>query len=417
MKNWAGNHRYRVRRLLEPRSIDELQQMVARSEAIRAIGTRHSFNDLGDSDGDLVSLAGLPRVLAIDEVARTATVDGGARFGDICEPLHLAGFALDNLPSLPHISIAGACATGTHGSGDRSRVLADAVIGMDVVRADGELVRIPGEGSEAMPLEAAAISLGALGVVASLTLRVERTYDIRQDVYEDLAVACFGEALAGATGAADSVSMFTTWGPTAIDQVWLKRRIREGMLPLPAELAGARPATRNLHPIRELSAAACTPQLGEAGPWHLRLPHFRLSHTPSSGDELQSEYFVAREDAADAFLALHAIRERLAPLVLVSEIRTVAADHLWLSPALGRGIAAFHFTWRPDPVGVIALLPEVERVLAPFLPIAHWAKLSTMPAEVVRASLPRLPDFAAVARQVDPTGKHRNERLRALLDA
>ncbi len=424
MKNWAGNLAYGARRLLEPGSVDEVQAMVAGSEAIRAIGTRHSFSDIADTDGDLLSLAGLPRVFEIDSVARTVTVDGGTRFGDVCEPLHRAGWALDNLPSLPHISIAGACATGTHGSGDGSRVLADAVVGLDLVTAEGDILRVAREaagaevsaGHAAVPLEAAAVSLGALGVVVALTLRVEPTYLVRQDVMEDLPAARFPEALREASTIADSVSFFTTWQPDLIDHVWLKRRLRQGeSLPALPGLAGARPATRNLHPIRSMSPDACTPQLGVAGPWHERLPHFRLSHTPSSGDELQSEYFVAREDAAAAFEALVAIRDRLAPLVLVSEIRTIAEDSLWLSPAYGRASVAFHLTWRPDSAGVRAVLPELEQALAPFEPRPHWAKLSSMPAATVRSRFPKLRDFAILARQIDPAGKFGNRRLQELL--
>jgi xylitol oxidase len=417
VKNWAGNHVFRARGLLEPASVDELQQMIAASESVRPIGTRYSFNDLADTDGDLISVAGLPRVLQIDGPTRTVSVDGGARFGEICEPLHRAGWALHNLPSLPHISIAGACATGTHGSGDRSPILADAVVGLDLVRADGELVHVGGPGGqEDIPLEAAAVSLGALGVVVALQLRIEPTYLVRQDVFEHLPVDRFEEALAHATTMADSVSFFTAWQPGDIDQVWLKRRIRDGEPEPPAlSMAGARPATRNLHPIRALSAAACTPQLGVAGPWHERLPHFRMTHTPSSGEELQSEYFVAREDAVAAFEALLAMRERLAPLVLVSEIRTIAADSLWLSPAFGRASVAFHFTWRADPAGVMAVLPEMERALEPFEPRPHWAKLSTLPSASVRSRFPKLGAFATTARHVDPAGKFGNRRLRDLL--
>lgn len=415
MKNWAGNHVYRARRVLEPPSLAELQATVAAADLVRAVGTRHSFNDLGDTDGDLVSLRGMPRVLEVDAAAGTVTIDGGARYGDICGPLHEAGLALDNLPSLPHITCAGACATGTHGSGDRSRVLAAAVLGMDLVLADGELTHA-GEGGE-VPLAAAAVSLGALGVVVALTLRVQPTYLVRQDVVERLSIERLDEAVTTATAVADSVSFFTDWRGSKLGQVWLKRRLAPdgSATPLP-EIGDAVPAREERHPISGIPADACTPQLGVPGPWHERLPHFRLSHVPSSGDELQSEYFVGRADLVPAFEALHAIRAVLATVVQVSEIRTIAGDELWLSPAFGRASAAFHFTWRPDTTAVAAALPEVEATLAPFGVRPHWAKLSALDPEAVRDAYPRIEEFGDLARRLDPAGKLMNARLRALLD-
>ncbi len=416
MRNWAGNHVYRARRVLEPASLPELQGMVAAADLIRAVGTRHSFNDLGDTDGDLVSLLRMPRVFEVDDPSLTVTVDAGARYGDICGPLHEAGLALDNLPSLPHITIAGACATGTHGSGDRTRVLASRTVGLDLVLADGELIHVaPGVGP--VPLEAAAVSLGALGVITTVTILAEPAYRMQQEVFQGLSIEGFGEALEAATAMAESASFFTDWRGGTFDQVWLKRRVPPAGLPPPITSIGdATPARQQLHPIAGMSPEACTPQLGIPGPWHERLPHFKLSHVPSSGDELQSEYFVPRADVVPAFEALHSIRDVLAPLVQVSEIRTIASDELWLSPAFGRRSAAFHFTWLPDPAGVAAALPEVEAALAPFGVRPHWAKLSTLGPEAIRAGYPRLADFASLARQLDPTGKLTNPRLRALLD-
>ncbi len=409
MRNWAGNMTYRAQRLLAPCSVAELQELVAASPRLRPVGTRHSFNGIGDTDGDLLSLRKLPRRLEIDAAGTTVTIDGGSTYGDICGPLHAAGLALHNLPSLPHITVAGACATGTHGSGGRLPILAARVTAMELVLADGSR-------TTTLPLEAAAVALGALGVVTALTLRVEPTYEVRQDVFERLPADAFEAAFEEATALADSASFFTTWRDDSIDQVWLKRRLDSDGGPLPpAVLHGATPATRHLHPIRELPPDACTPQLGVPGPWHERLPHFRLTHTPSSGEELQSEYFVARPDAADAFRALQALRLQLAPLVQVSEIRTLAADDIWLSPAYGRPTAAFHFTWIADTRRVLEMLPAVERALEPFEPRAHWAKLSTLSPEVVAKRHPRLADFARLAARCDPTGKLQNEALAAIL--
>ena len=293
--------------------------------------------------------------------AGTVTVGGGQRYGELCQFLESSGFALANLASLPHISIAGSCATASHGSGVRNANLAAAAAAVEIVRADGEIERIdrttPGD-----VLHGAVVSLGALGVVSSVTLDIEPTFRMRQVVYEDLALSELVDHFEEIVSAAYSVSLFTDWSGPSFHQVWLKARLdaTDGSEAPAQELFGARLADRDLHPIRGFPAEACTPQLGRPGPWHERLPHFRLDHTPSAGDELQSEYLVDRADAVAALLALEALRARLSPLVLVSEIRTVAADELWLSPAYRRDSVAIHFTWRPDVRRVLDLLPDVE---------------------------------------------------------
>lgn len=415
MKNWAGNLTYGARRLLEPRSLEELQSMVAASDRLRPMGTRHSFSAIGDTDGDVISVARLPRRLELDEAARTVTVDGAMTYADLGPALHAQGFALDNLPSLPHVTIAGACATGTHGSGDRSAVLSAATTGLELVLADGSLRRVGGDGGD-VPLAAAAVSLGALGIVAAITLSVEPAYDVRQDVFEHLPAAAFEDAIESAHELADSASFFTTWRDERIDQVWLKRRLPgRGEAPLPRTFFGATAAVRDLHPIRAMPGNRATPQLGVRGPWHERVAHFRASHIPSSGKELQGEYFVARSDVGPAFRALLGLRDVIGPLVQVSEIRSIALDDLWLSPASGRASAAFHFTWVPDEPAVMAALARVEETLAPFEPRAHWAKL-TAGARHPGSSYPRLPEFAALSARLDPGRKLRNAYLDRVLE-
>ena len=409
MKNWAGNHSFRSRRLLEPESVEELAEIVRASDRIRAIGTRHSFNHVADTTGDHVSLARLAAPIRIDQDARTVTVSGGQRYGELCGSLESAGWALANLASLPHISIAGSCATGTHGSGDGNACLAAAAAAVEIVRADGEVERLD-RATPADTLNGAVVSLGALGVVTSVTLDVEPTFRVRQDVYEDLALSDLIDHFEEIVAAAYSVSVFTDWGRPSFQQVWLKSRLDAEDHPgaRPRELYGARLADRDLHPIRGMSADACTPQQGRPGPWHERLPHFRLDHTPSAGDELQSEYLVARADAVPALIALEGMRDRLSPLVQVSEFRTVAADELWLSPAYRRDSAAFHFTWKPDLQRVLDRLRDIEAVLEPFEPRPHWGKLFAIDADLVKGRYERRRDFVSLARRLDPGGKFRN---------
>jgi xylitol oxidase len=416
MRNWAGNRTYGARRLLEPTSIEELQELVRSSDRIRALGARHAFNALADTDGDLVSVARLPRRFEPDDATSTVTVDAAVRYGDLGDDLAAAGLGLHNLASLPHLTVAGAVATATHGSGNRLGSLSTAVAGLELVRADGELVRIPSDRGDER-LDGAVVALGGLGVVIAITLRVEPAVPWRQDVFEDLPFASVVERFDEVTSAAPVVSLFTDWTAPTFHQVWLKgpaSRLPDGPLvePPPA-LAGSRPAAADRHPIPGLSAEACTPQRGRPGPWHERMPHFRLDHVPSAGAELQTELFVDRRDAGAALAALLPLADRLAPLVWVSEIRTVAADRHWLSPAFGRDIAGIHFTWKPDWPAVREAIGAVEATLEPFAPRPHWAKLFTLDPAVVRERLPGRERFLRLAAELDPGGVFGNAFLEA----
>jgi xylitol oxidase len=337
------------------------------------------------------------------------TVDAGARYGDVGESLAAAGLALHNLASLPHLTIAGAVATATHGSGDRLGTLATAVVGLELVGANGDLVRIP---ATDVRLAGAVVALGSLGVVTAVSLRVEPATPWRQDVFEGLPFDVAVDRFEDVTSAAPIVSLFTDWAAPRFHQVWLKRPARDvppGALERPAALAAATPAPGDRHPIPGLSPDACTPQRGLPGPWHERMPHFRLDHVPSAGAELQTELFVERADAGEALTALLPLAGRLAPLVWVTEIRTVAADRHLLSPAFERDVVGIHFTWKPDWPAVREAIGAVERALARFEPRPHWAKLFTVPADDIRARLPGRERFAALAAELDPDGVFRND--------
>ncbi len=409
--NWAGNLAYRAAALHEPGSIAELQDVVRAARSLRVVGSRHSFNGIADTTGDQVSLERLPRRFELDRAAATVTVDGGVRYGELCGRLDAAGFALHNLASLAHISVAGACATATHGSGNHLGNLATAVVALEVVTADGERTVFDREG-DATELEGAVVALGGLGVVTALTLRLEPTFRMRQDLYEDLSIGAVADHFDEISSLADSVSLFSEWRGPSFEQLWLKRRVvdGDGFAP-PDTLFGANRATVPLHPIRRLPADACTEQLGVPGPWHERLPHFRMDHLPSAGEELQSEYLLPRIHAADALLAIERIHRRFAPLLQVAEIRTVAADRLWMSTAYDRPSVAFHFTWQRNWPAVRSVLPVIEDALGPFDPRPHWGKLFTMPAAAVRAAYERRPAFVALLRRHDPGGMFRNAFL------
>ena len=409
LTTWAGNRTYGAARVHEPRTVAQVQEVVAGARHVRALGTRHCFNDLADTAHDLVRLDGLDPDVQVDPGARTVTVTAGTRYGTLARALHPQGWALHNLASLPHISVAGAVATATHGSGDRSRNLAAAVAGLDLVTADGSLLHLA-RGDADFP--GAVVGLGALGVVVRVTLDVEPAYDVAQEVHTDLPWDAVAEHLDEVTGSADSVSLFTDWTGPAVRQVWRKTRVPAGSVPAPrTDLFGARPATGPLHPLPGIDPVSCTPQLGVPGPWHERLPHFRLEFTPSAGDELQSEYLVPRAHAVEAIGALRALGPVVAPLLQVAEIRTVAADDLWLSTASGGDRVGLHFTWLPRQPEVEAVLPRIEAALAPFGARPHWGKLFASlgaPGSDPRALYPRLDDFRALAARLDPEGTFRN---------
>lgn len=416
LTNWAGNYRYSTGRLAQATSVREVQDFVRAHERLKVLGSRHCFNGIADSTHQLLSLADMKAIVALDGSARTVTVEAGLRYGELCPYLHERGFALHNLASLPHISIAGACATATHGSGVANGNLATAVSGLEIVTAAGDVLTL----SRARDLDTfpgAVVHLGALGVVTKVTLDVQPAFDMRQDVYLDLPMVAVEKHFDAIVSAGYSVSLFTDWQKRRVNEVWIKRRLdddaeRTGVA---EEFFGARAATENVHPIVELSAEHCTEQMGVPGPWYERLPHFRMGFTPSSGKELQSEYFVPRRHAVDAILAIERLGESVGPHLLISELRTIEADELWMSPAYRQPSLAIHFTWQQDPEAVGRLMPVIERELAPFGVRPHWGKLFTVAAADLRKRYERWDDFEGLVAKHDPAGRFRNQFLRQLM--
>ena len=408
LRNWAGNHAYPASVVHRPTTVAQVQEVVGSSRHVRAVGSRHSFNDLVDSPV-LVSLDTLPGLIELDPGSRTVRVGAAVRYGELAVQLHRRGWALHNLASLPHISVAGAVATASHGSGDRSANLASAVTGLELVTADGGLLTLTRADAE---LAGAVVGLGALGVVTALTLQVEPTYDVVQEVHTGLPWLAVLDDVDGVFGSADSVSLFTDWRGESVAQVWRKNRVGAGERGAGRFAAlGAVPAETALHPLPDGDVESTTVQLGVAGPWHERLPHFRMEFVPSAGEELQSEYFVDRRDAAAALEAVRRLGELLAPVLLVSEVRSIAADELWLSMACGRDSIGLHFTWRPLQTEVEALLPTIEQALAPFAARPHWAKLFVDADRSLAGVYPRMDDFRRLVARLDPDGTFRNDWL------
>lgn len=421
---WSQTYAYTARELIEPRSIDELCETVAGARRVRALGTRHSFSAIADSPGVLVSLGRLPADIVVAPDRRRVTVGGGVRYGELARELDAQGLALANLASLPHISVAGCIATATHGSGVDNRNLAAAVRALEIVTADGEVVAVSRD-SHPDSFDGLVVGLGAFGVVTRVTVEVEPAFSVRQAVYLDLpAEGPDADALDAVLGCAYSVSFFTRWQGPRFEQVWVKQKVGGSRAALgipsdetsafPGALAEATRAAAPIHPLPGLPARNCTDQSGAPGPVHERIPHFRLEFTPSAGDEIQSEYLIGREHLAEAVAAVRTLAQRLDPVLHVSEIRTVAADDLWLSTAQGRDSAALHFTWKRDPEGVAAVLPALEATLEPFAPRPHWGKVHGIDPDVVRSRYPLADRFSALVERWDPEGTFGNAMLSAL---
>ena len=404
--NWARNYEYKAATLVRPRSVGEVQDLVAASPRIRALGSRHSFTDLADSAGTLLSLDLLDSPVAIDEEARSVTVGGGVLYGNLATVLQDAGWALHNLASLPHISVAGAVATGTHGSGDANGNLSSAVSALEIVTASGELLTLRRGDPD---FDGAVVSLGALGVVTRVTLDIQPTFDVRQDLYDDLAFSDMLANFDAITSSAYSVSLFTDWVGDTLRTVWIKSRM-DAAAP-PERLFGAERQRTERHMLPDQPPSNVTQQGGIAGPWSDRLAHFKLGFTPSNGDELQSEYLVPRRNAVEAIEAVRSLGARIAPLLLVTELRTMAADSLWLSGASETDAVGIHFTRKPLGAEVGALLPAIEQLLLPLGARPHWGKVFTARVGQIEGQYPRFDDFRALAARLDPQRKFGNAFL------
>lgn len=401
--NWAGNYVYKATEILEPASIDDVQRVVAANRRVRALGTRHSFNALPDTDV-LVHLGRIPSDPVIDADAGTVTVGAATRYGDLANHLHAQGFALHNLGSLPHISVGGATATGTHGSGDGNGTLSSAVSGLQLVTADGDLLDVdrstPG-------FDGMVVGLGAFGVVTRVTLDVRPTFDVRQDAFVGLPWDRLIEDFDAIMGSAYSVSVLTMWSGDTVDHLWLKTVVAEGgPADIDATHLGAVAA-----PSAELFDEQPTNMTvfgGVAGPWSERLPHFRLDSTPSAGAEIQSEYLVPRDRIREALTALREIGPRIDEVLLITELRTVAADGLWLSGASDRDVVGVHFTFAPDTERVNRVLPAIEDILLPLGGRPHWGKHFLATAERLAPLYPRRSEWIELVERHDPSGTFRN---------
>ncbi len=409
--NWSGNYRYSTDEVFQPATVGEVQDAVRSVERVRALGTRHSFNGIADSQVVQISTLKMKDVVVAAD-KRTVRVGAGIRYGELAVMLDAMGVALHNMASLPHISVGGAVATATHGSGMKNGNLATAVREVEFVAGDGT-VRTLSQEKDGEKFRGAVVGLGALGVVTHLTLAVQPRYEMTQVVYQNLPFGELEHHFADIMGAGYSVSLFTDWQKGVAGEVWIKRRVDQGgAAAMGAKFFGATLATEKLHPILGHPAEACTDQMNTVGPWYERLPHFKLNFTPSSGQELQTEFFVPFERGYEAIRAVETLRDRITPHLYVTELRAIAADDLWMSMAYRRASLAIHFTWKLEEAAVMEVVGEIEAKLAPFGARPHWAKVFTMNADAIKPLYPRFEDFRGLAREFDAMGRFDNRYMR-----
>lgn len=414
LQNWAGNLTYSTGNVHYPSSVQEVQDLVSKFHKIKALGSRHSFNRIADSTENLISLEKMNQVVSLDKKGHTLTVEAGARYGDFAPYLHENGYALPNLASLPHITVIGACATATHGSGLKNSNLSSSVSAIEFVDASGELVSLS-RSKDGDLFDGAVVGLGALGVVTKVTLDLLPTFEMTQVVYLNLPISELEHNFLDLQSRGYSVSLFTDWKNKNINEVWIKSKAGEQVTAAELELFGAKLAGENVHPVIGQSAENVTEQMGLPGPWYERMPHFKMGFKPSTGKELQSEYFVRLEHAYDAIMAMEKLHELISPHLFISEIRTIQADKFWMSPCYQKNSVALHTTWKQDIDTVMKLIPLVEKQLSPFDPVPHWAKLFTMSPQLLQSKYEKLGDFKQLVVRYDPTGKFRNDFLNSNL--
>lgn len=406
-KNWAGNLLYNSKNYFQPETVEQIQQLVKSSKRIKTLGSRHCFNSIADCDETHLSLAKMNKMLAIDKDEMTATIEGGAQYSDFCVELNEAGFALQNLASLANISVVGACATATHGSGVNNQGLASSISKIEFVDGTGEIVTLNRQSEK---FKGAVVNLGALGVVTKLNLDIKRSFQVRQDLFENLSFEQLTENMDEITSSGYSVSLFTQFQKKSIRVMNIKRRIDENTTNLPKEFFGAT-ATKESINSRGFPETNRSPQMGKAANWYECLPHFKFSQELVQASEIQSEYYVRKENAVDAIWALEKIADVIFPQIITAEIRCIKADEYWLSPFYRGDSVGIHFSWKINEPEVMKILPEIEKALAPYKPIPHWGKLFTISREELHSRYLKMQDFIELANEFDPNRKFRNEYL------
>ena len=406
MQNWAKNITFSSQNYIEIENLTQLQKVIESSNKLKVVGTSHSFSEIADTTGTLISLKNLDSEIEIDEKSQTVKVSAGTSYANLAKYLEKNGWALSNLASLGEISIAGAVMTGTHGSGSNNKVLSDSVVAIEMILSSGDKFVI--DRKNFAQFSGFVVSFGALAVFTKLTLKIVRSFSVKQVVYENVPIQSVLENFNEIFDRPYSASYFSNWSPKNTGQIWMKFLDDDKYPELQSKAYGGNLALSNQHPVKVNDPGNCTEQMGVAGKWLFRLPHFRLNSSPASGDEVQTEYLVDRDHVQGYINELTKIGEDIAARVYATEIRTISSDDLWLSGAYGRETVGFHFTWKKSPE-VKDFLPEIENILGKNNGRPHWGKLFSTPRAQLIDRYPMYEEFRQLIQKYDSGNKFRNK--------
>jgi L-gulonolactone oxidase len=416
--NWSGSQRCTPARTVTPRTREELARAIVDGPGpVRVRGAGHSFNGGAMTDGTLISLDAMNRVLDTDPATGRVRVEGGIRLRALSRELHARGLAMENLGDIDAQSIAGAIATGTHGTGLKYPVLSGQVEAVELALADGTERTIDG-GDE---LRAARVSLGALGVVAAVTLRCVPAFRLRNiDRPEPLE-----DVLADLQRRAETLDHFEFWAfPHADIALTRTHEVTDApSTPRSRVREYASDVLMDNHAFRLVNEIArryprAIPRLNRfasrAASRRERVgPSYAIFASERRVRFEEMEYAVPRERVVEALRTTKAILERH-PVSFPIELRFVAGDDTLLSPAYGREsayIAVHVFKGMPFE----RPFREVEEAMSAFDGRPAWGKRSYLSAAELAPRYPRWDDFLAIRARLDPERRFANAWLRHVL--
>ncbi|MCW4352420.1 FAD-binding protein [Hoyosella sp. YIM 151337] len=418
-QNWSRTVTAYPARVLRPRSTDELCGMVRKAaeaeQTIRAWGSGHSFTPAAATNGWALDLSALSGFSDIDLTRRAVTVKAGTLLRDLNAALHTLGLALENLGDIDTQTVAGAISTGTHGTGARLGNLATQVLALELVQPDGSVVRCSAEEKPDL-FAAARVSLGALGVISTVTLRCVPRFVLAANEQPE-PIEQVLDTMQQAADANDHFEFFMfPYGCKAL----VKRNNRTADEPAPLSWA----AEFLSYELIENRAFAALCRLGRTVPASVKPAgriadavlsarayrdwSYRVFATPRKVRMVESEYAIPRGALAEVLTALRSLYGRLAtPVAFPVEVRFSASDEIWLSPSYDREtayVAVHQFEGMP----YLEYFREFEAIARAAGGRPHWGKLHTLASPELGALYPRFDDFVRLRDELDPSRVFRN---------
>jgi L-gulono-1,4-lactone dehydrogenase len=418
-RNWSGDQRCRPASVERPRTRAELIESVGRAadagQTVRVAASGHSFTDIACTDGLMLRLEGMNRILDVDRDSGLVTVEAGIELGDLSQALDGSGLAMENMGDIDRQTLAGAISTGTHGTGARFRNISSQVEGMELVLADGSVAEI--DGSDRDALRAARVGLGALGVIASVTLRTISAFTIsRID-----SVQVLSEVLDRLDDLVDANDHFEFYAFPNAEQAILRESTRTDEPPRPPSRASFYVQEVMLENWLVEAYGRAGRRIPRAIPGLARFVSKRMGGSRKTDRSFrvyasqrrvrftEMEYGIPRENAVEAIRRVLELAER--PELRVSfpiEVRFVAADDALLSPSHERDtcyVAVHMFKGMPWE----AYFRGVEAIMAEYQGRPHWGKRHFQTAETLAGRYPGWDAFRKVRSRLDPEGVFRND--------